>query len=68
MKLYRKMIESKTKKQQFKHFNSFYYKMSTYKKDNVQALKLNKNENKTKQNQKHFSNATFKFIISSSNK
>ncbi len=38
--------------------------MSTYKKDNVQALKLN-NENKTK---KHFSDATFKFIISSSNK
>jgi len=40
--------------------------MSTYKKDNVQALKLNKI--KTKRNQKHFSKATFKFIISSSNK
>lgn len=34
--------------EQFKHFNHFYYKMSTYKKDNVQALKLNKMKTKRK--------------------
>lgn len=45
------LVKVQDKKQPFKHFNSFYYKMSTYKKDNVQALKLNKMKtklNKTK--------------------